>query len=62
MGVARLLVGAATLAVLLLVSAISGYDLTAAHFAGLGALVVLLNVLIAPRSAIAARRQHRPFD
>lgn len=61
-GVSRLLVGAATLAVLLVAGSISGHDLTAVHLAGLGALAVLLNVLIAPRSTSVARRPGRFHD
>jgi hypothetical protein len=57
MGIARLLVGAATLAVVLGASAISGYDLTAVHFAGLGAIAVLLNVAF---SSFASRREQLP--
>jgi hypothetical protein len=45
--IARLFVGASTLAVLFAASAISGYDLSA--FAGLTAIAVLLTLLISPR-------------
>ena len=49
-GIARLIIGATALGVLLVDSAIAGYDLTAAHFAGLTAVAALINWLFAGNS------------
>jgi len=57
-GVARLIVGAAALGVLLASSAIADYDLTAAHFAGLTAVAALVN-WVATGSSRAKDRQIR---
>lgn len=49
MGLARLLVGAATLAVVLAGGAVAGYDIGAAEFAGLTGAVAFLNLLTSGR-------------
>lgn len=49
MGMARLIVGAATLGILLGIAAIFGYDVTAAHFAGLTGVSALVSWLVAGR-------------
>jgi hypothetical protein len=58
-GIARLIVGVATLGVLLGIGAIFGYDATAAHFAGLTGVSALVSWLVAGRSG-SPRRRGRP--
>lgn len=48
-GVAKLLVAALAIAILLLASALSGYDMTAAHLAGATALIGTVHWLAAGR-------------
>lgn len=55
MGMARLLIGAATLGVLLAVGAVFGYDLTAAHLAGATAVAGLVGWLTGGSASGAVR-------
>jgi hypothetical protein len=50
MGMARLVVAAVTLALLLAISSLSGNDLTALHFAGATAVAAAVNWLLASRT------------
>ena len=49
-GMARLIVGTATLGVLLAVGAVSGYDITAPKFAGVTGAAALINWLLGGRT------------